>query len=396
MADTSKKSKPVNPHAQDAKAASRDQAPITSSNSGNKIPKKSLVTVALVGASIAVVIAIAVALWPNISSRMAVKSGYFSTLPTSDGRQTALRTIEEMEEERRSISNQLTATIERVNEIELELNELKNMIKATAPVTDVLEADVALQQIKELFAKIEGGGAGFDNLLKRVDKLEEDRKAAQNGPAADELAASNEQTANAITRLSQRLANLETTAATAINASAQSRAVALAVGQLREAARFDFPFGEPLAALKAMAAGEQELVDGVAALEPYAAKGVPSLALLREHFDQLASRIVSVTRFGGGSGWVHDVLVRAASLFIIRQVDGGADPNSVDGILFNAETSLRTGDLMNAVKTMGKLDGEAAAAAAQWIKDAKDRLAVEKSLASLNVFAVSILDPAKK
>lgn len=360
MADMIKKQKPSKAQAQPNGAGTKDQAPVTASTKASiGAIKNSLPMIILAGVLIAAAIAAAAALWPKISSRIAAKNGYFSAPPAANGSQASLRTIEEMEEARKSLGSQLAATIERVNEIEQELREVKNMIKAATPAADVLEANVALQQLKERFAKIEEASAGLDDLLARIGKLEADRKAAD-------------------------------------GAAAQSSALVLAVGQLREAARFDFPFAEPLAALKALAADKQELMDGVAALDSYAEKGVPSLALLRERFDAMAARAASAARFSNGSGLAHDVLARIASLFIIRQVDGKANPDSVDGILFNAETSLKAGDLTGAVKALEKLDGQAALAAEQWIKSARDRLAVEKALASINVFAVSTLDPAKK
>jgi hypothetical protein len=63
----------------------------------------------------------------------------------------------------------------------------------------------------------------------------------------------------------------------------------------------------------------------------------------------------------------------------------------VDSILLAAEQALENSDLDRAVIVLGRLNGPAAEAAGDWLRDSRPRLEVERALAALHGYAISVL-----
>ncbi len=346
----------------------------------------------LIGAIVvSVVVAGGFALWPKLSSYLDVKNDPIKASIPAGENKIPEQTIEEMAAERDRFISQLNKMMERVNELDQALQSVKKLVAATDQSMDAEKAGEALERLKYRFAKMDERGADLAKLKKRVDKIEESKETAKNAPTGNDLTAGNEQVSTAVAQINQRLENLEKTKAAATGAAA--RALVLATSQLRQALHDDAPFVEPLRTLEAVAEGNQKVTEAVAALSPHAEKGVSSLTSLRNRFDSMASKAANAAKLPEGAGWVQKTINRLTSLASVRQVDGGGDENSLDGVLFRAGASLKSGDLMNAVKTLEELDGAAGAAAETWLKDARARLAVERAMASLHVYAVSILAP---
>jgi hypothetical protein len=86
-------------------------------------------------------------------------------------------------------------------------------------------------------------------------------------------------------------------------------------------------------------------------------------------------------------------------LLTIRRLDdegddgGGVMPET---LVMRAEESLAAGNLPAAVRSVEKLTGAPAAAAADWLEAAQNRLAADRALATLHVQAVALLAPASK
>ncbi len=182
----------------------------------------------------------------------------------------------------------------------------------------------------------------------------------------------------------------------AAGAAIGMQATVLAVGQLREALRGTMPFAAELQAVGAVAADNPEITKAIAALEPYAASGIPTLATLRRDFDRLAGEIARAARALEGDGWFEWAVNRLMSLVTVRRTTDTGDLNSVDAVVARAETSLKAGDLMAAVEELEGLAGPPGAVAAPWLRGAQARLAAERAMATLHVQAVSLLVPAKE
>ena len=212
---------------------------------------------------------------------------------------------------------------------------------------------------------------------------------------ADAVSASADDAAENRTALADRLAGLDA-AISDMNAavantrsqSEQAGALLIAANQLSIAAGRSGSFEAELTAVSAVFLPEQEAIqDAVSALADYAG-GVPSRTALRDSFSAVGAKILDATVVGGDEGVVGQTLHNIAALITVRRVetDGG---DSIDGLVTAAESALRAGDLQAAVDTLGALDGDTADAAAGWLQQAQDRLAVDEAVARVVTAALA-------
>jgi len=78
-------------------------------------------------------------------------------------------------------------------------------------------------------------------------------------------------------------------------------------------------------------------------------------------------------------------------LVTVRPAGSQAEGDSVDARVARAEASLNDGDLAAAVTELDQLEGEPAQAAADWLAQAKARLAAEQAVTQLRTQATDLL-----
>ena len=312
---------------------------------------------------------------------------------TTRGAAGAAGAVEDLEAERARSRQELKALMKRLENLEQALRSVKKMGEATAPPAESADTDEYLRQLSERLGRLEDNDETLDRLLERIARLEE-----RGGAAGESLqpAARAEGLSAAVADISKRVGALERTDTMAAGTAIGAQATVLAVGQLREALRGTAPFAAELQAVGAVAADNPEITKAIAALEPYAASGIPTLATLRRDFDRLAGEITRAARALEGDGWFEWAANRLMSLVTVRRTTDSGDLNSVDAVVARAETSLKAGDLMAAVEELEGLAGPPGAAAAPWLRGARARLAAERAMATLHVQAVSLLVPAKE
>ena len=172
---------------------------------------------------------------------------------------------------------------------------------------------------------------------------------------------------------------------------AGAAALALAIGQLRDAALDGRPFSEPLSTVETLLAAEGDISPALARalreLEGHAAAGVATPNALRRKLNAEASAILHADA-PGADGWVDETLRRLAVVVTVRRT-GDVPGADVDARLARAEAGLLSGDLAAAAAELAALTDEAADAAAGWLTLARARLAVESGLASLHAEAAA-------
>ncbi len=169
-------------------------------------------------------------------------------------------------------------------------------------------------------------------------------------------------------------------------------AAALAVGQLTQALNGSGPFSAELNAVKAFAKDDAEMAAAIAALEPRAAGGVPTVSELRARFPAVAEAVSRADTKLEGEGWVENALNRLRSLVSVRRKgDTAVAAGGADAALAGAEGALAAGDLAAAVQALETLEPPAAEAAAGWLGDAHARMTAERLLATLQARAISLL-----
>lgn len=164
----------------------------------------------------------------------------------------------------------------------------------------------------------------------------------------------------------------------------------IGLGQLRIATAASKPWRRHLETLRPVFAGEPDVEAALAALEPGADAGVPSLDRLRAGFPDVARAALQSRDTEVAEGLVGEVLARVTSLVTIRQVED-VEPDSLEARVAEAEVALAAGELSGAVSALEMLEGAAAAAVADWLAGARGRLAVDAAMAALEVAVLARL-----
>jgi hypothetical protein len=177
-------------------------------------------------------------------------------------------------------------------------------------------------------------------------------------------------------------------------AASQDVALALAIGQLRDALRSSAPFQREMTALQAAVQEDRELRDVLAPLAQHASTGVPTADALRRDFSQVARRVASAGSGGDETGWLGGVMRRLSNIVTVRPVGEAAEGNDAGATVARAEARLEAGNLAGAVAALGGLQGPAAEAARPWLERARARLAAQRALSTLNARATARLSTA--
>jgi len=237
------------------------------------------------------------------------------------------------------------------------------------------------EDLAPLRAEIQRQGAETAKLSERVAALDKQLAAR---PAADPAMLSDLQ-AN-LGKLGAALAELDGRVAKLAGAAEPSgartdQALLLSLGQLRQAVQGSSPFAAERGAALALA---QERPDIAAALEPLAepaARGLPSLAVLRQRFEGLAGTISAAgTQPAATDDWSEHILGKLRGLVTVRRVAPGGAEGTAEAAVATAESALAGDDLAGAVAALETLHGPAMLAAKDWLDIARRRLATQAAL----------------
>ena len=284
------------------------------------------------------------------------------------------QSIEEMRTERQQLRQELKRLMARMETIEKSVDSVKKLIQVTVSASEKGGAGKISEALAERLSEMEESGESIKSLLQRMDKLESD-SAAQTAYGA----------------------GAEPDARAGGGQSGRARAIVLAVANLRQAVATDGPFEKTLEVLNALSGDDPDIKTAVVLLSKSSVAGIPTLATLRERFDGLAGKIVQASKTLEETGWMERATNRIMSLVTWRRVGKGAEASSLDAIVAGAEARLGAGDLKGAVEALKGLSShsKAAKAAAPWLRDAKARVVAERTVATLHVYAVSLLVPGK-
>ena len=170
-----------------------------------------------------------------------------------------------------------------------------------------------------------------------------------------------------------------------------TQAFALAVSQLQEASRTGAPFPAAQATVQALAATDPALMTLVTPLAGPAAEGVPTAARLSSRFDATAETIRRAVAENRDGSWIDRSLSTVTSVVTIRRTSGEASGDSLDAVLDRTADRLEAGNVAGAIEALDALDGPAADAAAGWLADARDRIALDTAVAALTQEAITRL-----
>jgi hypothetical protein len=262
---------------------------------------------------------------------------------------------------------------------------------------DAIEASLrAMQQ-----PPAPAGAESIEELRQRLDGLAQ-RIAHITAPAgADQTDASQSVRVDALDR---RLADL--TARIAALAAEQSRfaeqittaraqqrrsqALWFAIMRLQTAVQSSRPYASELDAVRNLASGDGTLTPPLDALLPYASRGVPVAADLRDGFHALAPILVDQGT-STESAWGQRALLAIKSL--LAHTGAVDEPQSAIATLVGTvERHLARGQVDAAVAELAPLDGPALALASGWLTAARIRLTVDQAASDLASRAVALRD----
>jgi hypothetical protein len=212
--------------------------------------------------------------------------------------------------------------------------------------------------------------------------------AAALGPFETRLAAAEASITTLGDRVGALTGRVEEIAARPPPAVESERAArAIAIGLLRQGAESGMGFAADLAMLRALGLDG----DDVAALEPLAKDGAPTVATLQASFPAVADAILAAAATPGeDAGFVDRLLALGSGLVTVRPTApiAGDTPAAV---VSRMQAAVARGDLQDALGEREKLPPAAQDVSATWAGAAADRVAIDTIVERL---ALSVTPPA--
>lgn len=290
-----------------------------------------------------------------------------------------------------------------VSALRTELAAVKKAAAATGPagataklsgdVTKLQAAVAALQKAVADGTKTTTGGdatgaAGATGAQTKaaLDKLAADLAALNSKIGAlDKQSSQTAQTAKDITTLNTKMAAMETRLKSAEASSGGGKAsLIVALSQLRAAAASGQPFGASLKVAGGLAGADSQATPVLKSLESAAAKGAPTVPVLRSRFNALSSDLVAAAMRSQGDGWAGRAWNKLKSTVIVRRTGRDVKGAGPAALAAQAEVKLDDGDLAGAVALVRKMPAAAQTAAADWLADAERRVSIDAALKKLD------------
>ena len=193
--------------------------------------------------------------------------------------------------------------------------------------------------------------------------------------------------------LSARLSTMEEEVRATVGLRVESRgqAVAMAVTILRDALQRGGPFMIALYQLERIGSDDPVITKQIAALEPIADRGAPTIESLRQSFPKTAQEAIQAASDDHSGSIFAATWANIKKLVPIRRVDVAGE-DSLDGRLVTAETALENNDLDAAIAALDGIEGENAKSAIEpWLIDAKNRQVLNGAIATLSSHAITLL-----
>lgn len=188
-----------------------------------------------------------------------------------------------------------------------------------------------------------------------------------------------------VENISTRLDELAARPPPAVESERAARAIA--IGLLRQGADSGQGFAADLAMLKALGMDGED----VAALEPLARRGAPTIAALQAAFPSVADAILAAAdRSDPDAGFFDRVAAFGRGLVSIRPT-APIEGDTPAAVVSRMQDAVNRADLATALEERERLSPEARAASASWAAAAADRAAIDEIVGRL---ALSVTPPA--
>ncbi|MBX9992538.1 COG4223 family protein [Phreatobacter oligotrophus] len=190
----------------------------------------------------------------------------------------------------------------------------------------------------------------------------------------------------ALTELAPKVSSLETSRGQAGD-SGRRAALVVSLGALRAAVERGQSYAAELRAAAALGLP----AEAVAALEPQAERGLPTIAALTQRFTALAPELLKAATPPSSDGSLLDRLTASAqSLVRVRPV-GEAAGDDVPTVIARIEAKLRRSDLAGALADLDKLPERVKTSTAAFAAEARARLGADTTLRRLSAEAATAM-----
>ncbi|HEX2151263.1 MAG TPA: mitofilin family membrane protein [Stellaceae bacterium] len=261
-----------------------------------------------------------------------------------------------------------------------ELGEMRQQIAAvSAGISDLTT------RLEQLANSVQGQSAGASDLATRLERLDQVQQAQAADLAAklDPLQQGLRAQESAAAELGSRMQGLEK-ATRSRAGDLTDMGLTLALLQIHNAVETGRPFPAEYETLSSLARARPEIAAAAAPLAAAAPTGTADRAALAQELRAVAQRIDAAPgAVDTGSGWTGAALDRLRGLVRIRRADEAEPGKEAEAAVAVAERALAGGDLARAAGAIEKVQGPAAAEAAEWLRKARARLAVEAAMQRL-------------
>jgi uroporphyrinogen-III synthase len=273
-----------------------------------------------------------------------------------------------------------------------------------------------LMEIGQQLAALKDRVVAFEQQLAELKAAQSTvaQGASADGAALEQLSGENETLRSEIANLKSQLEPLNGLASRVDaldlavkeqSAGSANSALALAAGQLNATLATARSFTAELNALGDVTAADPDMASEVdritAPVRDFAQSGIPTLPDLRSRFPAVASAVAQLgtkdalsglTGAANDGGWFERVLDRLSSVIVVRPV-GDVSGDTPAARVARAEAKLQAGDLGGAIDELAALSGAPAAAVAEWLGQARARLAADQAIVALQSATIARLRP---
>jgi len=169
----------------------------------------------------------------------------------------------------------------------------------------------------------------------------------------------------------------------------RAAAMVVAIGDVDRSIAKAEPFETSLESLRALGQDDPSVGQSIAALEPMAADGVPTLLDLKASFGEVGSQILLAK--DGNETLADQVSGNVFGIINMRPAGAEAEGDDSRAIVARAQAKLSTDDLEGTIAELEGLSEAAAERAAGWVAGAKGRLAADTAIIDLRAHAQSLL-----
>ncbi|MEL6746291.1 MAG: hypothetical protein AAFO79_00530 [Pseudomonadota bacterium] len=152
--------------------------------------------------------------------------------------------------------------------------------------------------------------------------------------------------------------------------------LALELSELKRTISRGRNFSGELARVEQLAPGALD----VAALQPFADKGVPTATTLNDTFAPAARRALDTELQEQNASWMDQLVSGAQSIVKVRRT-GEIEGSGTEAVVARMEARLAEGDLIAAAKEAGTLGEPQRAALGDWLNRLEARVAVDRAIA---------------